>query len=76
DLPVIFSDNENRWIHIIPEDYSLNLISWITTKEDDGWNIQWPTADSSIKATELHSELIKRNLSSLDSHGKKLKKED
>ncbi|MFK5283421.1 hypothetical protein ACI3PL_27995, partial [Lacticaseibacillus paracasei] len=38
--------------------------------------IQWPTADSSIKATELHSELIKRNLSSLDSHGKKLKKED
>lgn len=78
DRRVIFADEENRWVTEIAPGVTTTILSWITTKEDEGWTIQWPTAEG--KFDELKAAVAKRQL---DVHplpgsplGTKVKKDD
>jgi hypothetical protein len=46
------------------------LDAWLLQKEDDGWKLQWPTADGKLE--EIKAGLIQRNIA-VDG---KLKKDD
>ena len=54
-----------------------HFLAWLTEKEEEGWKVQWPTAEGKLE--ELKSEVLKRNLVAHTLPGAestKLKKED
>lgn len=76
DKPVYVADIDYRWI-FEPMD-ALSLRSWLTQKEDDGWQIPWPTADGKfedIKSAVLERNLIAHKAPGADANAK-VKKED
>ncbi len=55
---IFVGDDEGCWAYEPVEPQ--NLLTWLTSKEDEHWKIQWPTADGKLE--ELRSEVLKRNL--------------
>jgi len=74
DVPIHVGDDEGCWAYEAKE--PKNMLEWLTEKEEDGWKVQWPTADG--KMEELKSEVLKRNLVAkpLPGSDSKVKKED
>lgn len=73
--PVYVTDDEGCWSYEASKE--VQLIQWLTQKEDEHWKIQWPTADGKLE--EIRSEVLKRNLIAHilpGSDAKKVKKED
>ena len=55
---VVFGEEENVWSFQPVKAQSLS--SWLTLKEEEGWKINWPTADG--KYEELKATLVTRNI--------------
>jgi hypothetical protein len=75
DRRILVADDDHCW-HYEPKE-QISFVSWLTTKEDQGWGIHWPTADGKIE--ELKQAVNQKGLSArpaLNSDSKKIKKED
>ena len=73
--PIFVGDDEGCWAYepVQPK----NFLAWLTTKEDEQWKVQWPTADGKLE--DIRSEVLKRNLIAHTlpgSESTKLKKDD
>lgn len=73
DRKIVFGEEDGSWI-LLPSK-SMSFLTWLCSKEDQSWKIQWPTADG--KMEDMRAELDKRQLTVHPSFGeKKVKKED
>jgi hypothetical protein len=72
DTPIFVGDDEGCWSYEVTE--PVNLLEWLTEKEDEQWKLDWPTADGKLE--DLKAELQRRSLTAHASFGSKLKKED
>jgi hypothetical protein len=72
---IFLSDSENMWLYEKPISSLPSLLSWIQSKEDEKWTIEWPVADG--KLDELRGELSAKGLVAHPRiPGEKVKKED
>lgn len=55
---LLFSEEDNCW-SFSPSN-SFFFLQWLTQKEDDGWKVQWPTADG--KFEDLKGLMVQMNL--------------
>lgn len=73
---VVFGDDEGFWSYE-PTNVDVSLIDWLQEKEQQGWKIQWPTADGKLE--DLKTALTKRGLTAhveTGSDSTKVKKDD
>lgn len=55
---ILFAEEDNIWS--LQPTKELNLGTWITEKEDDGWKVSWPTADG--KFEEIKASLTAKQI--------------
>lgn len=73
DRKIIFGEEDGNWI-LVPSK-SMSFLTWLCSKEDQSWKIQWPTAEG--KMEDMKALLDQRQLTVHPSFGeKKVKKED
>lgn len=76
DKPTFYGDDENRWYYEATKPISLS--TWVTTKEDEKWTIQWPHNDGKLE--DMRAALMQRGLTAHLAPGanpsSKIKKED
>lgn len=76
DKPVYVAEIDYRWVFQATQSFS--LLPWITAKEDEGWTVQWPTADGKLE--DMKAAVLERNLTAHKAAGadmgSKIKKED
>jgi hypothetical protein len=58
EKPILFGDEENVWS--LNPIQSMSLVSWLTTKEEEGWKLTWPTAEGNYE--ELKAAMVTRNI--------------
>ncbi len=58
DRPMVFAEEDNTWIFTPAQTQS--FLTWLLAKEEDGWKVQWPTADG--KLDELKGALLALNV--------------
>jgi len=57
DRRVVVCQSDGQWISVPSQ--SIVLSTWLTTKEQEGWSVVWPTADGSFE--ELKARLVSEN---------------
>ncbi len=58
DRPLLFAEEDNTWIFSPLE--SQSFLDWLLAKENDGWKVQWPTADGKLE--DIKSSLLSHNV--------------
>jgi hypothetical protein len=75
DRKIFLSDSENMWLYEKEIASLPNLLTWLQTKEDEKWILEWPVADGKLE--ELRGELSAKGLVAHPRiPGEKVKKED
>jgi hypothetical protein len=57
ERPVFVCQSDGQWISVPVQ--PLDLSVWLSSKEQDGWTVAWPTADGSFE--ELKARLVAEN---------------
>jgi hypothetical protein len=72
---IFLSDSENMWLYEKELASLPSLLSWVQSKEEEKWTIEWPVADGKLE--ELRGELSAKGLVAHPRiPGEKVKKED
>jgi hypothetical protein len=75
DRKILLSDSENMWLYEKEISSLPALLTWLQTKEDEKWKLEWPVADGKLE--ELRAQLSAKGLVAHPRiPGEKVKKED
>lgn len=75
DRKILMSDSENMWLFEKEIPSLAMLLTWVQSKEDEKWTIEWPVAEGKLE--ELRGELSGKGLVAHPRiPGEKVKKED
>jgi hypothetical protein len=75
DRKILLSDSENMWLYEKEMSSLPALLTWLQTKEDEKWKLEWTVADG--KLDELRAQLSAKGLVAHPRiPGEKVKKED
>ena len=72
---ILVSDSENMWLYEKEFSSLSSFLTWIQSKENEQWNIEWPVADGKLE--DLRGELHSKGLTAHPRiPGEKVKKDD
>lgn len=74
EKPILVSDTEYCWVYETQS--PIDILAWLTQKEDAGWKVQWPVAEGSLE--EVKGALLAKHLTAHPKPGSdgKVRKED